>query len=41
MLSLVVSSHWPLHQLDVKNAFFNGLLNEVVYMEQPPGYTDP
>ncbi|KAL6312089.1 hypothetical protein AAG906_015491 [Vitis piasezkii] len=34
-LSLVVSHKWPLRQLDVKNAFFNGILHEIVYMEQP------
>lgn len=40
ILSLAVLHHWPLHQLDVKNAFLNGVLSKPVYMEQPPGYID-
>ncbi|KAL9264448.1 Retrovirus-related Pol polyprotein from transposon RE1-like protein, partial [Drosera capensis] len=37
-LSLTAIHSWPLHQLDIKNAFLHGDLDEEVYMEQPPGF---
>nr|GFA73507.1 ribonuclease H-like domain-containing protein [Tanacetum cinerariifolium] len=40
VLSLAVSRQWSIHQLDVKNAFFHDHLIEIVYMHQPPGFTD-
>jgi len=37
ILSIAASQGWPLHQMDVKNAFLHGDLKEDIYMRPPPG----
>ena len=38
LFSIALDQSWPLHQLDVSNAFLYGDLDEKVFMEQLPGY---
>jgi hypothetical protein len=40
ILSIVISGGWCLRQLDMQNVFLHGILEEDVYMKQPPGYKD-
>ncbi|WVZ79620.1 hypothetical protein U9M48_027180 [Paspalum notatum var. saurae] len=41
VLSIATSASWPIHQLDVKNAFLHGNLAETVYCAQPSGFAHP
>ena len=41
VLTIAVLYGWNIHQLDVHNAFLNGILQEEVYMAQPPRFVDP
>jgi hypothetical protein len=40
VFSIAVSCNWKIHQLDIHNAFLNGVLAEEVYMRQPPGFVN-
>lgn len=37
VLAIAASQGWPLQQMDVKNAFLHGDLQETIYMMPPPG----
>jgi Reverse transcriptase (RNA-dependent DNA polymerase) len=38
LLSIEVNQGWNLYQMNVRNAFLQGTLEEKVYMDLPPGH---
>ncbi|KAL0399760.1 UNVERIFIED_CONTAM: Retrovirus-related Pol polyprotein from transposon RE1 [Sesamum radiatum] len=40
-LALASSYSWPVHQVDINNAFLHSFLDEDIYMQAPAGYAVP
>nr|GFA17770.1 hypothetical protein [Tanacetum cinerariifolium] len=39
LIAIAKTKQWPLHQLDINNAFLHGYIDEEIYMLPPEGYT--
>ena len=37
--AIAAQKQWHVYQMDVKSAFLNGIIEQEVYVDQPPGYT--
>ncbi|KAL2235368.1 UNVERIFIED_CONTAM: Retrovirus-related Pol polyprotein from transposon RE1 [Sesamum indicum] len=40
-LTVATGSRWPIHQIDINNAFLHGFLDEDIYIQAPAGYVVP
>ena len=40
IMALAAKMKWKLHQMDVKTAFLNGVIEEEVYIDQPQGFEE-
>jgi hypothetical protein len=40
-LAYAANQNFKVYQMDVKSAFLNGEIEQVVYVKQPPGFVDP
>ena len=38
IISIAAEMGWHVHQMDIKTAFLNGVIEEEVYIEQPEGF---
>jgi hypothetical protein len=38
IIAIAAEMGWSIHQMDVKISFFNGFIDEEVYIEQPQGF---
>jgi hypothetical protein len=41
LLAFVASKRFKLYQMDVKSTFLNGVIQEEVFIRQPPGFENP
>jgi hypothetical protein len=41
LLAFAASKGFKLYQMDVKSAFLNGVIQEEVFVKQPPGFENP
>jgi hypothetical protein len=41
LLAFAVSKEFKLYQMDVKSVFLNGVIQEEVFVRQPPGFENP